>query len=162
MSWSVLSDVSRRCGACVLLLLSGACGTSFTYQEVDVGIVPFEDVWVAIVEISETDGYPVDASGTDRGLRVFESRWRTRSVPFRVSAGVHRGDRRRVHAEMERPEDKQNWLVRFYVERQVITDITGAFDPQEDDWEAGGQDVDMEARIMAKLLVRFRAPGSRP
>ena len=86
---------------------------------------------------------------------AFESRWRTQAVPFRVSAGVHRGVRRRVHAEFERPEGKKNWLIKYYVERQVIGDMTGSMDPQEEHWEAGGQDVETERRIGAKLAVRF-------
>jgi len=158
MSCSVLSRISLRCGVCALLLLSSACATHFDYTEIDVGSVPFEDAWTAVVEISETDGFLVDPAGTDRGKKIFESTWRTQAVPFRVSAGVHRGVRRRVHAEFTRPEDKTSWTIRYYVERQVISDIAGAMDPQEDDWSAGGQDFETERRIAAKLAVRFQ-PG---
>jgi hypothetical protein len=158
MSWSVLSRISLRCGVCALLLLSGACATHFDKMEVDLGNVPFEDAWNAVVEISETDGFVMDPAGTDRGKKIFESVWRTQSVPFRISAGEHRGKRLRVHAEFTQPEGKTNWLVRFYVERQVIGDMTGSMDPQEEHWDSGGQDFEVERRIAAKLAMEFR-PG---
>ena len=68
--------------------------------------------------------------------------------------------RRRVHAELVQAEATKSWLIRYYVERQVIGDMAGALEPQEKHWKDGGQDVDTELRIRAKLTVRFRSEQS--
>lgn len=147
MSWPALFGLFG-------LLLLASCGVVFQYQEVQVGPQPFDDVWDAVVEVAAVDGYPVDSARTDRGLRVFESLWKTQAVPFRLGS-THRGRRRRVHAEFEQPGGGPGWLVRFYVERQVIGDMTGSLDPAEEHWTEGGQDVDTERRISVKLQSRF-------
>ena len=92
---------------------------------------------------------------------MFESHWRAQAVPFRLAA-AHRGVRRRVHAEFVRPDGGPDWLVRYYVQRQVIGDMTAAFDPQEEDWEEAGQDPDTELRIEVKLRSRFGVEAPPP
>jgi len=148
MSWPALFALSG-------LVLLSSCGVVFQYQEVELGPQPFDDVWDAVVEVAAADGYPEDPAGTDRGLRIFESRWRTQAVPFRLGS-VHRGARRRVHAEFEQDPDDRSWLVRFYVERQVIGDMTESLNPSEEHWTEGGQDAETERRMRVKLRSRFQ------
>lgn len=126
------------------------------WREVTVGNVPLEDAWTAMVEIAEVDGYPIDPGGTDRGKHVLETRWRTRAGPFRGSV------RKRVHAEFERTRDDTAWMVRYYVERQNVPDVSKGFDPAEEDWAHDGQDQETEDRIAAKLRFRFEMPQFAP
>ncbi len=138
-----------------LLALSAlcSCGTSWEWQEVNAGEMAFEDVWVAMVDVAQVDGYPIDQATTDRGMKIFQSRWRTIELPFR------QGSRKRVHAEFEQRE--KDWWVLFYVERQKITDIDQTFDPEEDAWSGDGQDTETERRFGVKLARRFRDAADR-
>ncbi len=128
------------------------------YREIDLGSVPLEDAWNEFARVVESDGLRVDEATTDRGRRVLQTHWRTRAMPFRGSV------RRRVYAEFEPSADERSWLVRFYVERQTVNDIGKGFEPEEDDWEEWGQDVEFEQRLAAKLTLRFhgRMPGAAP
>lgn len=135
----------------LLVGLSALCSCStWNWQEVNAGPLAFEDVWGAVEDVAQVDGYPVDQAATDRGLKVFQTRWRTRELPFRM------GQRKRVHAEFEQRDEKDDWWVLFYVEQQKISDIDQTFDPEEDAWSSNGQDTDTERRFAVKLADRFR------
>lgn len=138
--------------SCALLLglTLSACQSGPDWQKVDVGPVPFEDAWDAVAQIAEIDQMPIDAAGTDRGKRVMQTMWRTRSMPFRGSI------RRRLRAEFEQPEQGRDWLVKFCVEKQTTGLVSGGFDPKEEDWTDAGQDDQMEMLMLAKLNLRFR------
>ena len=130
------------------MLAATGCFTPVQWRESQVGPVPFEDVWTAFQEFAETDGFPIDRAGSDRGRKSFVSMWRSRELPFR------RSNRRRVHATFERL-DEGGWLVRYYVEQQTVGDIARSFEPREEDWDDAGQDSEMEQRLAVKLNLRF-------
>ncbi len=143
--------VLLRIASCAVAALAMSACTPWReveWREMPAGELLFEDVWGAVVDIVEVDGMAVDPVASDRGLRQLKTRWRTRAMPFRGSV------RRRVHAEFEH-EEAAGWRVRLQVERQIVENMAGGFEPKEDDWEPDGQDVDMENHLMAKLQLRF-------
>jgi hypothetical protein len=146
---------THKRAACAVSLLAclaaSACHTPPTWREADLGPVAFEDAWDGLVQIAAVDGFPLDQADTDRGHKVFASRWRRREIGFGRIA------RQRVHAEFER-SDAQTWIVRYYVEQQKVEDLAKTMNPPDDAWESAGQDAETEQRFAAKLNMRFPPP----
>jgi hypothetical protein len=135
-----------------LLALFAACSAPESWRSVEVDS-SFGETWTAFGEIATTNGYRMDEDESDRGLRIFTSRWRASPAPFR------KGARTRLHARFERPEDNADrWRIDFRVQRQTISDISGGFDPEEGDWDDGGQDAAREDVILGQLQIRFGQP----
>ena len=153
-----MSYVRHRVAAVLPCILCACASWQPTYREMSLGSVPLEDAWNEVVKMAEIDGLPLDAAVTDRGQRVLQTLWRTRAVPFRGSV------RRRLHAEFEQPEGGGAWKVRYYVEQQRVSEVGKGFEPEEEDWEANGQDSDLEERFAVKLAFVFhrRSPGAPP
>ncbi|MEM7203372.1 MAG: hypothetical protein AAF628_24125 [Planctomycetota bacterium] len=143
-----LDSILRRLGAAALLLLAGGCAAEREWRDVPLGDVAFEDAWDAVETAAAVDGFALNLASSDRGLRVLETNWRERAMPFRGSV------RRRIHAEFDRGE-AAGWNVRFYAEKQTVTDMAKGFEPEDEDWVEDGQDADLEERIAAKLMLKF-------
>lgn len=141
---------SLACGVAAVALLAACANTRRDWQEVASPPAPFEEVWDAVRNTAQVNQYTEDTRASDRGLGVFQTRWKTAELPF------GRGRRSRLRAEIERVEEAPNgWLVRFYVERQTVRDIGRSLFPEEDDWSADGQDRDTEVRLLRQLQLRF-------
>ena len=130
----------------LLMVLFASCGTHFEYAELRVGDVPFARVWEGLDYVCRTDGFRVDSAASDRGLGIYETRWRERTLAL-----GHAG-RRRLHAEINDDHQVENGLmVRFYVEQQRVHELTRALRFVEDDWADAGQDTGYQ-RIFGERL----------
>jgi hypothetical protein len=132
-----------------LLLLAAACGTPrLEWRDLELGERDFEQVWTVFDAVSRQTGHP-PATETDRGLRVYVSRWRERAL------GFGRTRRTRVRGEFDRDEGSRAWNLRYLVEAQRVDDMARSLEPGPDDWEAAGQDAELEQRIDAQMRYRL-------
>ena len=126
-----------------------------TWNEFHVSERPFEQVWLAVVEKAALNGFKPEVAGpdaTDRGMRVYHSKWVSREYGFRNTL------RRRVHAEFEEVEEQPGgWTVRVRCERQAVKDMAKVEKPTEVDWSNDGQDTDVEQRIAIQVQMHFGA-----
>jgi hypothetical protein len=113
------------------------------------------EVYDGLLAIAAGDGFAVDASTSDRGNGLLQSRWRQRTLER------HFPGRYRLRAEIMLEEGSAlgGWPVRFAIEQQKVEDLRRSNDPREDDWSDHGQDREREA-IFADKLVRRLAPKS--
>lgn len=133
-----------------LVGLSSCGGPVFSFQEIAVGKLDFATVWNEATQVISSVEGSLNPVGTDRGLKVMESRWNTRTFAF------GKGRRTRVHLEIVR-KDPLEHLVRFYVERQKNGNMRRIFNPEEGDWEDAGQDSAKESILRYHLRSRFAA-----
>lgn len=142
------------------LLLPGCLAKPAEWREFDTPAVPFEEVWRTVLEKAQMNGFFSQTSGdesTDRGLRVFRSRWVTREYGFRNTS------RRRMEANFEPSSATAGgWLVRLRIERQTVTDIAKSMNPEDRDWKSDGQDSDAESRIIAQVKMQLGMKAITP
>ena len=134
----------------LLLVLPACFGGRIHWREIDTPPRAFQDVWTSILTAAERGGYDKDAATTDRGLRVFQSKWVNR-----VASGFGRSKRTRMRVEVERLGELSfavaQWQIRFHVARQNVPDMSRGMAPQEEDWEDNGQEVLAEDLFDNKL-----------
>jgi hypothetical protein len=136
-----------RCLVVVGLVLVAACSSPPTWRAVE-HRAPLEDLWARLLRVVEVHGFVTDAALTDRGERTYTSKWRTSAVPF------GKGQRTRLHARFERPEERADtWRLEYWVERQTVGDFAKSFEPEEQDWSAAGQDREREDIIFGQLRL---------
>ena len=145
----------RRSVAVLGLMLVSACSYHVRWREMDLGPVAFEDAWSAVERSVEVDGFRTDVGSSDRGLRRYQTQWRSR-VGMGFGPGA-RSSRTRVLAEFD-ALDTEGWRLRYCVEQQQVTDMEKSMDPGADDWKTVGQDQRMEERLTAKLRLHFGKP----
>ena len=142
------------------LLLLGCASNRAQWREFDAPSVPFEEVWRTVLEKAQLNGFVSQIAGdesTDRGLRVFHSRWITREYGFRNTT------RRRMHGEFLPSSTTQGaWQVRIRVERQQVSDMAKSMNPEDRDWKADGQDTDTEDRILAQVKMQLGMVALQP
>ncbi len=113
----------------------------------------FGELWEGFVDIAERSGYHLDLVNSDRGRRVFVSRWLERPAPFGM------GNRTRLHGKFTQAETlPDGWRIEFWVERQIVKDISRGFEPHDEDWSAGGQDGAREEILASQFRMRFGRP----
>lgn len=102
-------------------------------------------------------GLTAAAADSDRGLGVWQSRWRDRYVE-----GVARPGRYRLRCEIliDEGSAEKGWVVRYHVEQQKVKDLTKSRDPAEGDWSSDGQDQESEFLFGSRLALRLRSPNS--
>lgn len=139
------------------LLLSAACGTVRDWRELRSGPMSYGECFDGLVHVANGAGFTADGSATDRGLGIWQSRWRFRTLP-----PVGRPARYRLYAEIlvDEGSPATGWPIRFAVDQQQVTDLRRSIDPREEDWSKAGQDRETEA-ILGEALVRRLAP-TRP
>lgn len=134
-----------------------ACATVKKWQEVQSGPMTLAEVYDGIELTAAGDGLTASAADSDRGLGIWQSRWRERYL-----GGVARPGRYRLRCEIlidEGATDK-GWVVRYHVEQQKVADLTKSRDPAESDWSSDGQDQDREFLFGSRLALRLRSPNS--
>ena len=137
----------RRLLPLTVLVLS-ACQAPIVWHTVDTDI-GFGRLWDRFSEVATVEGYPPDADLTDRGTREYVSIWHESSAPIGKDV-----ERTRLHAFIDRSEeDAERWLLKFYVERQVVDTFGRRFDVREEDWGNGGQAGVREEVILGKLRL---------
>lgn len=139
----------------LLLVLPACFGGRVHWHELETPPLAFQDVWTSILLTARSDGYVEDVTSTDRGLRVFQSKWVDRG-----GFGFGRSKRTKMHVEVDRPGDLPpavvpQWQIRFHVSQQNVPDMSRGMNPREEDWEDNGQDLDAEHRFDAKLRLEF-------
>jgi hypothetical protein len=135
-----------------LLLLACACNTVKSWQELETGPMTFAEVYDGVDFIARADGFTVSTGESDRGLGIWQSRWRHRQL------GLNRPGRFRLRAELEDlgGNGKSGWRVRFYVEQMKVKDLKKSMNPEEDDWSSDGQDVEREFLFARRLSLRLK------
>ncbi|MGE3175595.1 MAG: hypothetical protein AB7O97_23425 [Planctomycetota bacterium] len=137
---------------CLLLLaLLPACGTVREWQELQTGPASRAEVYDAVEFLARTDGFAPEVGACDRGLAVWESRWRFRQL------GLGRPGRFRLRAEIliDDGSAETGWIVRYCVEQQQVKDLKKSMDPAEEDWSDGGQDGEREFLFGERLRRRL-------
>ncbi|MBK8100306.1 MAG: hypothetical protein IPK26_24660 [Planctomycetes bacterium] len=140
-----------------LLLWLPACSTAKKWQEVQSGPMTLAEVYDGIEQTAVGDGLAASAPDSDRGLGIWQSRWRERYL-----GGVARPGRYRLRCEILIDEGtaEKGWVVRYHVERQKVSDLTRSRDPAENDWSSDGQDQESEFLFGSRLALRLRSPNS--
>ncbi|MBK8974703.1 MAG: hypothetical protein IPM29_02145 [Planctomycetes bacterium] len=135
--------------AALLALLLAGCTAPASWRTVD-SPLPFGDLWEQFTDVAWRQGYDEDPARTDRGTRVFVSKWRTREAAFGQAV------RTRLHGKFTKlPDDGAGWRLEFRVEKQDIQTIGKGLNPAEADWDAAGQDAGLEDRLFGMLRLRL-------
>lgn len=143
------SIVLRSLLASALLLLSG-CSTPENWQQLD-SDESFESLWREFADSAAARGYRTDFSGTDRGLRTYQSAWREK-----VIGNLGQTARVRLLGRFERvPGDDASWRVEYRVEKQSVSDMSRTQQPTEEDYEPDGEDVLEGRQFGAQLRSRL-------
>jgi hypothetical protein len=141
----------RRCFPFVPLLFA-ACGTVRDWRELKTEPMTFADCYDGIVHVASRD-LSTDASVSDRGLGIWQSRWRAKGFERNFTGRY----RLRVEVLVDEGTAKDGWPIRYVVEQQKVEDLRRSMDPREEDWEDAGQDREAEA-ILGERLLRRLAP----
>jgi hypothetical protein len=140
------------------LLLSltflASCTNITEWREMRTAPMKYAECYDGVVDIATHNGFTADTTISDRGLGVWQSRWRER-----VADNAGRSGRYRLRAEvmMEEGSTTSGWPLRFAIEQQKVKDLRKSMDPTEDDWSDDGQYGDREV-ILAEQLVRRLVP----
>ena len=143
-----------RCLPLFLLMFAG-CMHVRDWREMRTEPMTTGECYEGLNFIATTVGFVSDASVSDRGEGIWQSRWRTRVLddPKRHPARF----RLRAEVELDRGTPATGWPIRFVVEQQWIEDLRKSLNPKEDDWDWKGQDKEAEA-ILGERLLRRLAP----
>ncbi len=135
----------------LLLLLASLASCTSPPKPLEIEVpLGFGEAWEHFVDVANRAGFRQDTGETDRGLRVFVSRWRESPAPF------GKGSRTRLHGEFEQNQDAPDvWRLDFWVERQIVKDIAIGYDAQDKDWSAAGQDAEREQILLGQLRLRY-------
>jgi len=144
----------------LLVTIAGCSSQRLEWREFDTPALPFEEVWTTLVAKASMNGFGPKSTGeepTDRGLRVFHSKWVTREYGFRNTS------RKRMHAEFQPSETTTGgWRIKLRIERQQVFDMAKSMNPEDRDWKSDGQDVDAENRIMAQVKMQLGMVAIQP
>lgn len=143
---------------CLLLLLPAlaSCGSVRQWRELKTEPMTRGAAWNRFVEVvTARDSWLSDPSETDRGLGIWQSRWRVREKERNFPI------RNRLRAEFlfDYGSDEEGWLLRYVVEQESCDDLRRHSNPREEDWSADGQETELEA-ILGQRLLRALAPES--
>lgn len=114
------------------------------------------EAWTGFVQIATArDGWRADHSGIDRGIGVWQSRWKKREMER------HFPIRKRLRMEVlfDEGSREEGWLLRYVIEQEKVLDLRRHASPSEDDWSPNGQDTEGEVILGARLQRRL-APKS--
>ncbi|MGB3968058.1 MAG: hypothetical protein WBO45_15085, partial [Planctomycetota bacterium] len=133
-----------------LLLLFAACGTVHDWRELKTAPMTFGECYTGIVEIASRE-LRSDDSVSDRGLGIWQSRWRTKMLERNFLGR----QRLRVEVLLDEGSATDGWPIRYVVEQQKVEDLRRFTDPREDDWSDAGQDREAETLLGERLLRRL-------
>ncbi len=139
----------------LFLLLFTSCMHVRDWRELRTEPMPIGQCYEGLDYIAAAVGFVSDASVSDRGEGIWQSRWRGRVLddPKRHPARF----RLVAEIELDRGSPTTGWPIRFVVEQQWIEDLRKSLNPKEDDWSWKGQDKEAEA-ILGERLLRRLAP----
>jgi hypothetical protein len=137
-------------------LLFAACDSVRHWQELTTDPMPVGQVFEGIIHVASGDGLVADATETDRGNGIWQSRWRMFIMPLTRHPGRYR---LRVEVLLDEGSAANGWPVRFAVDREKVDDLRRSIEPREDDWSSAGQDTEKEALIGDRLARRLAPKG---
>jgi hypothetical protein len=143
-----------RCFVCLLLFLFASCGAIRDWRELRTDPMPIGECYDGIVFVVAKD-LVSDTSVSDRGLGIWQSRWRTRYLERNQVARA----RLRVEIDIDEGSAKAGWPIRYIVEQEKVKDLRRDLDPREEDWSSMEQDKEAEV-LIGERLVRKLAPKS--
>ena len=111
-----------------------------------------------VVHVAKGAGFMSDDSVTDRGMGIWQSRWRGRVM--RPSGNPARY---RLYLEVlvEEGSAADGWPIRYTVDQEKVDDLRRSIEPREEDWSSTSQDSETEA-ILGEAFVRRLAPKPMP
>ncbi len=136
-----------------LPLLFASCGLVRDWRELRTSPMTIGECQDGLIHVATGAAFTSDDSVTDRGLGIWQSRWR-----FRVLDNRHPA-RYRLRAEIlvDEGDPKTGWPIRYAVDQETVKDLRRSLEPREEDWSSAGQDKEGEA-ILGERLVRRLAP----
>jgi hypothetical protein len=111
-----------------------------------------------VVHVATGSGLTSDDSVTDRGLGIWQSRWRMRTLPTTRRVARYR---LRLEVMLEEGDAKTGWPIRFAVDQEVVKDPRRDLAPRDEDWSRDGQEREKET-ILGEALARRLAPKPMP
>ncbi|MCA8972537.1 MAG: hypothetical protein KDC95_22305 [Planctomycetes bacterium] len=140
---------SKRVVATLAVAALAASCQSYVHEDRDLSVkeLPIDVLWSICLDTAQTE-FRLDPAQMDIGKRTFVTRWRNQL------RSMGQGRRRRVHFRIEKPEEGEGHVVRYWVELQRYGDIATPFEPKEDEWDDAGQDMDVERRLYRHLTIR--------
>lgn len=141
-----------------LPFLFTSCGLVRDWREMRTAPMSYGECFDGFVHVATGAGFSSDNSVTDRGLGIWQSRWR-----FRVLRPSGHPARYRLYAEVlvDEGSPATGWPIRFAVDQEKVDDLRRSIDPREQDWSSAGQDRESEA-ILGEALTRRLAPKPMP
>ena len=139
---------------CLLPSLFASCGLVRDWRELQTEPMPIGACFDGVDHCARGMKFVSDDSVTDRGLGIWQSRWRQRVKP---PVGRPARYRLRVEILVDEGSSKTGWPVRFAIDQEVVDDLRRANAPEEGDWSRDGQDTELEA-ILGEALLRRLAP----
>ena len=149
---------TRFVAATLLSLLLAACGSVREWREMRTDPMTIGECYNGFHFIATNDGFRVDTSKTDRGLGIWQSRWRMRDgerhfrLRFRLKAEILVDD----------GSTETGWPIRYVIEQEKVEDLRRYASPREEDWSAAGQDAEREVILGEKLVRRLAPTASLP
>jgi hypothetical protein len=147
----------RLLGLAFLPFVFASCGTVYHWQEIQTQPMTIGAVYDAVEFIAGGAGF-ASAPECDRGLGIWTSRWRPRSLQL----GRPGRFRLKVEILVDKGSAKDGWLIRYLVEQEKVKDLKKSKNPEEKDWSNDGQYQEREATFGDALERRLRgAEGVR-
>lgn len=140
--------------AFAVIPLAGACSTAKDWKEVRSAPMPYADVYDGVEAVANGGGLSADRGVCDRGLGIWQSRWRQRTLAMHGRPGRFR---LRAEVDVEDGSESAGWLVRYFIEQEKVDDLRRTKDPREEDWSYGGQDTEAEFLFGERLSRRLRS-----
>lgn len=146
-----------RTSPCLLAVLFASCGLVHDWRELQTEPMSIGACFDGVEHCARGMKFVSDDSVTDRGLGIWQSRWRQRVKP---PVGKPARYRLRVEILLDEGTPKTGWPLRFVVDQEVVDNLRKATSPEEDDWSSDGQDREIES-IYGEALRRRLAPRSQ-
>ncbi|HEX6813937.1 MAG TPA: hypothetical protein VF384_20105 [Planctomycetota bacterium] len=134
-------------------LLLTSCNVVLDWREVTSGPMPVGECYDGLVYIAGKDGFAADNAVCDRGLGIWQSRWRQRVSDYGHPA------RYRLRAEilLDEGSAEKGWTIKYAIEQEKVKDLRNSVNPSERDWSPAGQYNEREA-LLGERLARRLAP----
>ncbi len=135
-------------------LLFAACGTVRDWRELRTEPMTLGECFDGIEHVAQRE-FVSDGAVSDRGLGIWQSRWRQRMLERNFPGRF----RLRVEVMLDEGTTATGWPIRYVVEQERVDDLRRSLQPREEDWSSTGQDKEKEA-LLGERLVRRLAPKS--
>jgi hypothetical protein len=148
----------RACCLLVLPFLFTSCGLLRSWRELDTSPMTYGECFDGVEHVAKGAGFTSDGSVTDRGLGIWQSRWR-----YRVLPPVGRPARYRLYLEVlvDEGSPQKGWPIRYAVDQEHVEDLRRSVEPREQDWSVTDQDKETEAILGEMLSRRLVRPAPR-